>query len=321
MRVLVTGANGFIGRAVVETFARDNRFAVRAATRRNSRATADIEGVTVGDLSAATDWRAALKDVDVVIHAAGRAHRMHEAAGSAESLDTNRRVNVDATISLARQAVEAGVQRLVFLSSIKVNGESTESGKPFRPDDIPDPRDAYGISKFAAEQALFALAEKQSLEVTIIRPVLVYGPGVKANFRSMMNWIARGIPLPFGAIQNRRSLVALDNLVSLISACATHPAAANEVFLVSDGEDLSTSELLRRTAAAMGKQAKLVPVPSALLKLAAQLVGKGELASRLCDSLQVDIEKTQRLLGWERVISVDEGLQRTVAADRKSFAG
>jgi UDP-glucose 4-epimerase len=233
---------------------------------------------------------------------------MHDTA--ADPLTAFRAVNVEGTLNLARQAAAAGVKRFVFVSSVKVNGEATLPGQPFTADDAPAPLDAYGISKMEAEQALREIALQTGMEVVIIRPPLVYGPGVKANFAAMMRWLQRGVPLPLGAIHNQRSLVALDNLVDLIVTCLTHPAAANQTFLVSDGEDVSTTELLRRMGRAMGRPARLIPVPVSWLKLAAALVGKRDVAQRLCGSLQVDIEKTRRLLGWTPPLTLDQGLKK-----------
>ena len=228
---------------------------------------------------------------------------------SADPVSEFRRVNVEASVNLARQAADAGVRRFVFLSSIKVNGEGTESGKSFMADDIPLPLDPYGLSKLEAQQELEAISRQTGIEIVIIRPPLVYGPGVKANFKVMMRWLDARIPLPFGAItQNRRSLVALENLVSLISASLIHPAAANRTFLVSDGEDLSTAELLRRMGSALGKPARLFFSPPQLLKIGAMLLNKPDVFQRLCGSLQVDIGKTIQMLDWKPVVSVDEGL-------------
>jgi UDP-glucose 4-epimerase len=229
---------------------------------------------------------------------------------TADPLTEFRRVNVQGTLNLARQAAAAGVRRFVFVRSIKVNGESTQPGAPFKADDAPAPLDAYGVSKMEAEQGLRELAGQTGIEVIIIRPPLVYGPGVKANFAAMMHWLKRGVPLPLGAIHNQRSLVALDNLVALLMTCLTHPAAANQTFMVSDGEDVSTTELLLRMGQAMGKPARLLPVPASWLKLAAALIGKPDVAQRLCGSLQVDISKTRELLGWVPPVSLDEGLRR-----------
>ncbi len=306
--ILVTGATGFVGRALIDLFVERGR-AVRAAMRRTGAFTAaGASVVTVGDLSAQTDWSAALTGVDAVVHAAARVHVMQEAA--ADPLLEFRRINVQGTLQLARRAAAEGVRRFVFLSSVKVNGEATQPGHPFTANDTPAPLDAYGISKMEAEQGLREIALQTGMEVVIIRPPLVYGPGVKANFQTMMRWLARGVPLPLGAIPNRRSLVALDNLVDLIVICVDHPAAANQTFLASDGEDLSTTQLLQRMGQALGKPARLIPVPTALLTLGAALIGKPAIAQRLCGSLQVDIAKTRQLLGWTPPLSVDQGLKR-----------
>ncbi|MFD2641180.1 UDP-glucose 4-epimerase family protein [Pseudomonas japonica] len=305
--VLLTGASGFVGKAVLDgLLARD--YSVVAALR-NVPAGLDPR-VTVSRFEAldeATDWSAALVGVRTVIHSAARVHVMNDT--EVDPLAAFRKVNVDGTLNLARQAVRAGVTRFVFVSSIKVNGEGTLKGRPYHADDTPAPADPYGVSKMEAEQALRALALETGIEVVIVRPVLVYGPGVKANFLAMMRWLDKGVPLPFGAIDNRRSLVALGNLSDLVLTCVTHPAAANQTFLVSDGEDLSTTGLLRRMAAALDKRARLLPVPSSLLELGATLLGKRSLSQRLCGSLQVDIEKTRTVLGWKPPISVDEALR------------
>jgi nucleoside-diphosphate-sugar epimerase len=236
----------------------------------------------------------------------------------ADPLAEFRRVNVEATANLARQAVAAGVRRFVYLSSIKVNGEFTETGCPFTADDVPAPEDPYGVSKYEAEQLLRQIASDSGMEVVIIRPPLVYGPGVKANFESMMVWLFRGVPLPLGALShNRRSLVALDNLVDLIVTCLNHPAAANETFLVSDGEDLSTVDLLKRMGAALGHPARLFHMPPPVLRLGAQLVNKPGIYQRLCGSLQLDIAKTKQLLGWVPPVSVNEGLLKAAQGFRR----
>lgn len=225
-----------------------------------------------------------------------------------------RAINVDGTMNLARQAAAAGVRRFVFLSSVKVNGERTEVGKRFGEDDALSPEDAYGMSKAVAEAGLRLLAAESGMEVVIIRPPLVYGPGVKANFLSMMRWLSRGVPLPLGAVtENRRSLVALDNLLDFIVTCIDHPAAANETFFVSDGEDLSTADLLRRLAFAMRVPARLLPIPVWMLKATAAALGRRAIVRRLCDNLQVDITKAEATLGWHPSVSVDEALRRTAA--------
>ena len=282
--------------------------AVRGMTRLPCDLPTGVGNVVVDGVDDKTDWRDELVDCDVVVHLAARVHVMYDA--SIDPLAEFRRVNVQGTLNLARQAAASGVRRFVFISSIKVNGEATQPGQPFTADDAPAPLDAYGISKMEAEQGLRELAAQTGMEVVIIRPPLVYGPGVKANFAAMMRWLQRGVPLPLGAIHNQRSLVALDNLVDLIVTCLTHPAAANQTFLVSDDEDVSTTELLRRMGQAMGKPARLLPVPVSWLKVGAAMVGKRDAAQRLSGSLQVDIEKTCRLLGWVPPISLDEGLRR-----------
>ncbi|MGE6991994.1 UDP-glucose 4-epimerase family protein [Pseudomonas sp. NPDC047961] len=314
MRVLLTGASGFVGQAVLDRLVIDAGAGHQVVASYRCLPSAQREGVEyclTPTLGPEADWHSALVGVDAVIHCAARVHVMDDA--SADPLAEFRRVNVDGTLALARQAVLAGVRRFIFLSSIKVNGEGTPLGQPYCVDDTPAPQDPYGISKLEAEQALLALAEETAMEVVIIRPVLVYGPGVKANFRSMMNWLCRGVPLPLGAISNKRSLVALDNLVDLIVTCVEHPKAANQIFLISDGEDLSTTELLHRMGLALGKPARLLPVPAALLEASALLFGKRATAQRLCGSLQVDISTTCERLGWTPPVRVDDALAKTAA--------
>jgi nucleoside-diphosphate-sugar epimerase len=309
MRLLVTGASGFVGRAVLARAVGESALQVRAAARRHAPSgAAGAENVLVGDLTPDTDWSEALGGVDAVVHAAARVHVMSETA--ADPLAEFRRVNVAGTLNLARQAAESKVRRFIFISSIKVNGEGTRPGRPYTPEDVPAPLDPYGISKHEAEVALRRLAQETNLEMVIIRPVLVYGPGVKGNFLAMMRWLNRGVPLPLRSIENRRSLLALDNLVDFILTCVHHPLASNETFLVSDGEDLSTADLIRRLARAMGRPSRLIPVPSAVLMAGATLVGRREVAQRLIGSLQVDISKARRILSWAPPVSVDEGLRR-----------
>ena len=307
--ILITGATGFVGRGLCAFLS--GRVPIRIAVRDVAAGTwpADVE-VVQACLSADQEWIDAMAGVSVVIHCAGLAHVLNDDA--ADPLAMFRRINVDGTMRLARQAAKAGVRRFVFLSSIKANGESTLPGKPFTADQATDPADPHAVSKCEAEEGLWALSQETGMEVVIIRPPLVYGPWAKANVLAMMRWLWRGIPLPLGSVtENRRSLVFLDNLVSLIVTCIDHPAAANQTFLVSDDDDLSTVDLLRRMAAALGRPARLVPVPPGLLTLAAKLIGRPGIAQRLCGSLQVDIAKTRELLGWQPPISVDEGLRRT----------
>ena len=308
-KILVTGANGFIGQAILNHLKEiKNTHAFGSVRQIRISANSNIPLIEIGDLNEETDWSDALSGVDIVIHSAARVHVMNDQ--SADPIAEFRKTNVAGTLNLAHQAIAAGVRRFLFISSIKVNGENTELGKPFTADDVPTPSDPYGISKLEAEQGLLRLAAETGLEVVIIRPVLVYGPGVKANFLSMMRWLSKGIPLPLGAIYNKRSLVALDNLIDLIVTCLDHPAAKNQVFLVSDGEDLSTTELLRRMGVALGKPARLLPLPASWLDLVAALLGKRNVTRRLCETLQVDTSKTRKLLGWQPPLSVDQGLKK-----------
>lgn len=307
--ILVTGANGFVGHALCAELVRRG-VKVRGAVRSLAHLLDPIgEPVEIGDINAATDWSGMFAGIDAVIHLAARVHLMHDDA--VDPLAEFRKVNVEGTLNLAKQAAKAGVRRFIFISSIKVNGESTQSGKPYTADDRPAPVDPYAISKHEAEVALRQIADETGMEVVIIRPSLVYGPGVKANFLNMMHWLNKGIPLPLGAVNNKRSLVALDNLLDLIMTCIDHPSAANQTFLVSDGEDISTTELLERMATALGKPARLLPVPMDLLQLGATLLGKRAFYQRLCGSLQVDMGKTRDLLDWAPPVSVDEALQKT----------
>lgn len=307
-RLLVTGATGFIGSAIQKRILADQLYNLTIAVRRIVEQEAAVRAVRVAGLTAQTDWAGALQDCGVVIHAAARAHIMQDE--SADPLAEYRKVNVDGTLNLARQAAAAGVKRFIFVSSIKVNGEQTVLGKPFTADDKPAPEDDYGLSKLEAEQGLWNIAEQSGMQVVIIRPPLVYGPYVKGNFASMNALVAKGLPLPLGVIHNKRSLVALDNLVDLIVTCIEHPAAANQVFLAGDGEDLSTSELLRAVAQAMGRPARLLPIPASLLQFGATLLGKKAMAQRLLGSLQVDITKAREVLGWQPPLTVEQGLAR-----------
>ncbi len=302
--ILVTGATGFVGQALCAELSRR-----QMDYRPFSRAPAP-GFVAIGTIDGDTDWSEALAGVDVVMHLAARVHVMNESA--ADPLAAFRAVNVNATVNLARQAAGAGVRRFIFLSSIKVNGEQTVAGKPFRASDVPHPEDAYGRSKLEAEEALLAIGAETGMEIVIIRPPLVYGPGVKANFASLMKWAGRPFPWPFGAVRNRRSLVFVRNLVDFMLLCARHPSVGNRVFLVSDGEDLSVGQLIAKLSLAEGRKALMLPVPPALLKGLAALLGRRAAAQRLLGSLQVDIGETAAITGWSPPHSVDEGLAETV---------
>jgi nucleoside-diphosphate-sugar epimerase len=307
--ILVTGASGFVGRALCASLVNHSPLRISIRDKSKTELFTNVD-VFEASISPDQDWSPTLSGVSAVVHCAARVHVMCEEA--ADPLFEFRRVNVDGTLNLARQASEAGVRRFVFISSIKVNGECTDLGHPFTADQIPVPSDPYGVSKHEAEMGLRALSEDTGMEVVIIRSPLVYGPGVKANFLSMMNWLLRGIPLPLGGVtKNRRSFVFIDNFVSMIIACINHPAAANQTFLVSDDEDLSIAGLLDRMALALGRPSKLITVPTALITLGAKLIGRPDISQRLCGSLQVDIKKTKDLLGWSPPVSVDEGLRQT----------
>ncbi|MDO9010977.1 MAG: SDR family oxidoreductase [Gallionella sp.] len=318
--MLVTGANGFVGRALCDEAASQG-FRVRGATRTACHLAGAAENVIVGACDNETDWMPALGGIDAVIHLAARVHVMHDE--SSDPLAEFRKVNVAGAENLARQAARAGVKRLVYVSSIKVNGEGTPAITTLTPtlkgseqnvfseSDLPAPQDPYGISKWEAEQALHRVAAETGLEVVIVRPPLVYGAGVKGNFAQMLKVLARGIPLPLAAVDNRRSLIYVGNLVDALILCATHSAAAGQTYLVSDGEDVSTPELLRQLGAVMGHPARLYPCPQALLRLAGRLTGKADQIERLLGSLQIDSDKIRCELGWQPPYTLDQGLRAT----------
>jgi len=331
MTILVTGASGFVGSALCATLVQRSiavRGAVRSLDRVVGREIEGVEWVAVGDIDTMTDWRMALQGVDCVIHCAARAHVMGDS--SLSSLPLYRSLNVAGSQRLAEQAAEAGVRRLIYVSSIKVNGERTlrnrrknarytngdglpdHSSTKFTASDTPAPVDAYGISKWEAEQAIHAVAEQTGLEWVVVRPPLVYGPGVKGNLARLLTLIERGVPLPLATVDNRRSLVGLDNLIDLLIHCIDHPAAAGERLLVADGEDLSTADLLRKLATAMNRHPSLFPFPLSMLALAANVVGRGDEVARLVGSLEIDISETCRKLQWRPPISLDEGLRRMI---------
>lgn len=316
MTILVTGASGLVGGGLCQRLMREGS-SVRAGIRSEGLAARFAHPVVIAAIDAETNWQPALSsDVTAVVHCAARVHVMHDSA--LDPLAAFRAVNVDGTLALARQAALAGVKRFVFISSVKVNGEFTLLGCAFSEADAPNPQDAYGLSKIEAELGLHQIAADTGMEVVIIRPPLVYGPGVKANFAALMRAVQRGWPLPLGAVHNQRSLVALDNLVDFIVVCVTHPQAANQTFLVSDGQDLSTGELVRGMAQAAGVPARLLPVPVWALQAGAVLLGKGDAVQRLCGNLQVDISKARQMLGWVPPISISEGLRRVVQDNNPS---
>ena len=312
--VLVTGAQGFVGLPLSSALV-DLGYQVRGTVRDAFQANDSQETLAVGDINGDTVWTEALVDVSVVIHLAARVHVMNETV--VDALSAYRKVNVEGTLNLAKQAVQAGVKRFIFISSIKVNGEGTVLGHPYNEEQTLTPLDAYGLSKYEAELALQQIAKDTGLQVVIIRPTLIYGPGVKANFKIMMRCIDLRIPLPLGSVHNQRSLFALDNLIDLMRLCITHPSAANQTFLASDGVDLSTPELLTAMAVALGKPARLIKLPENLLLMGAKLLGKQAMAQRLCGSLQVDSSKARKLLGWQPPVSVQEALLK-VAVDYKN---
>lgn len=300
--VAVTGANGFVGRRLCAAL-RQQGTHVRALAR--SAVPGDDHRI-VGDLGPETRWDGLLDGVDCLVHCAARVHVLNDR--HANPLEAFRTVNVEGTRALARAAAAQGVRRFVFLSSLKVMGETTPPGQPFQASDAPAPQDAYGLSKWEAERALQEVAASTGLEWVIVRPPLVYGPGVKANFRSLMTAVARGIPLPLGAVDNRRSLLGLDNLVDLLLCCSRHPAAAGQVFLASDDHDLSTPELVRQLARALGRPARLLPVPVSWLLLGGKALGRQAQIERLTGSLQVNIGHTKQVLGWGPRWTVEQGL-------------
>jgi nucleoside-diphosphate-sugar epimerase len=305
-RILITGAGGFVGRTL--TTALDNAGRNWIAATRRAPAASGIPHVVVGDIGPNTDWHTALQGIDCVVHLAARTHVLDER--SSDPLAAYRHINLLGTATLARQSAAAGVRRLVFLSSIKVNGEAT-TGCPYTEGDVPQPLDAYGITKREAEDSLRRIGTDTGMDIVILRPPLVYGPGVKGNFLRLLQAIARGLPLPLASISNRRSLIGVGNLAEAIITCVDSPPATGNTYLVSDGEDVSTPELMIRIARAMGKTPRLLPCPAALLNLGAALLGKNAMAMRLTGSLQIDNSRIRRELGWQPRYSLDQGLNAT----------
>lgn len=306
--IAVTGASGFVGRALCASLREHGRTVLPLV--RSAAPTDPVGARAVGDIGADTDWTNALPGVDCLVHCAARVHVVRDE--DRDPLGAFRRINVDGTRALAVAAAAVGVRRLVFLSSLKVHGEQTLPGAPFHAKSTPAPQDAYGQSKWEAEQALRAVSAATGLEIVVVRPPLVYGPGAKANFLRLMQWVARGFPLPLGGIRNRRSLLALANLTDLLRVCVDHPAAAGQTFLASDDQDLSTPELIRGLAAAMGHRATLLPVPVSWLRLAGRLTGQTPQIDRLMGSLQVDIGHTREVLSWSPPWTVQQGLKLAV---------
>ena len=309
-KILLTGATGFLGTHLLEELAK-HRFSVKILLRNENQVFSNA--VVVPQFNQTANFKEACLDINTVIHCAARVHVMDDKEQN--PLQAFREVNTYGTLNFAQQAADAGVKRFIFISSIKVNGESTEFGKPFKPDDSHIPSDPYGLSKYEAEIGLQKIAKETGMDVVIIRPPLVYGPGVKANFATMMKWVNKGVPLPLGGIKaNKRSLVSVDNLVDLIITCVDHPNAANQTFLVSDDDDVSTTGLLQNMATALNVPSRLIPVPASWFELASKLIGKPAIAQRLCGSLHVDISKTKKLLGWKPPYSAAECMKKTAVA-------
>lgn len=325
--ILVTGANGFVGQALCKYWQEQGHHQVRPVLRRAAVSTPasspaaspscmpdgdihDANRTVIMDIGADSNWLPHLAGVDCIVHLAARVHVLADQAS--DPLALYRAANVDATLNLARQAARSGVRRFIFLSSIKVLGEAT--AQPFRATDLPQPQDPYGVSKLEAEHGLAHIAAASAMELVIIRPPLVYGPGVKANFLQLMRLVARGLPLPLASVQNRRSMVYVGNLVSLIECCRHHPAASGQTLLVSDGADVSTAQLIATLARAMGRRAALFACPPRALMLVARLLGKAGVAERLLGSLQVDMDATCQQLAWQPPSGFEAGIAATVAA-------
>jgi nucleoside-diphosphate-sugar epimerase len=308
MKILVTGATGFIGNKLCQALSMRGD-AVVAVTKKQVNIDNNITVINKV-LSKETDWQDCLKDIDVVIHLAGRAHVMKDVSENPYQAYAD--INIHATKHLAEQAALSGVKRFIFLSSVKVNGERTNADA-FNESDIPQPEDDYGKTKYEAEKALNQVSKDTEIEVVIIRPPLVYGEGVKANFKSLIKLAQLNIPLPFGGIYNKRSLVYIENLIDFILLCTHHPSAANQTFLISDDEDVSTSQLIKHIKDASGKRHLLLPIPQSWLRFMFKLIGKSALSDRLCANLQVDITKAKTLLNWKPPYTFKEGIERTVS--------
>lgn len=307
-KVLVTGASGFVGHPLCEELLYRG-YRVRAAVRSSTRFLEGVEAIEVGDIDGGADWTVALQGVDTVIHLAARVHVMKDT--STDPLAEFLKVNLHGTVNLAQQAVRAGVKRLVYASSVKVNGEWTTGTQFFTESDQPGPQDPYGVSKWQAEQALQRIAQETGLEVVIVRPPLVYGPGVKGNFIKLLDAIDRRMPLPLRGAHNARSLIYVGNLVDALIICATHPAAAGHTYMVSDGEDVSTARLANKIAIALGRGSRSFYFPPGLLRAMATLLGRADQADRLFGSLRINDEKIRRELGWIPPYTMEQGLRAT----------
>lgn len=327
-KILVTGSDGFVGshlcrellfRGACVLAARRVRSDIRAETgseilkkRINVEQKPHLQNIVIGDIGPNSDCTQVLVGVNAVVHLAARVHMMHDTAS--DPLAEFRKVNVEGTRRVAESAAKAGVRRFLFLSSVKVVGEVTEDGmSPLTEADLPQPKDAYGVSKWEAEQTLREIEQRTDLEVVIIRPPLIYGPAVKGNFLSLIRLVERGIPLPFASIRNQRSLLGLTNLADLICCCLVHPAAAGETFHASDGDDVSTPELVRRISQALGRSSRLLAIPLWMTKLSGTVTGKSEQVKRLCSSLQIDSSKVRQVLDWTPPCTMAEELARVAA--------
>ncbi|MGF1753413.1 SDR family oxidoreductase [Vibrio makurazakiensis] len=311
MKFLVTGSSGFLGSRFIGKVA-SSGILVRSVSRNVEDVQTKLDEFSVATINGNTNWNGAFDGVDCVVHCAARVHQMREPVANA--IQAYLDINTDGTLNLARQAALAGVKRFVFISSVKVNGEFSQQNEKFTPCLSHRPNDPYGLSKYEAEIGLKVLAEELGIEVVIIRPPLVYGPGVKANFLSMIKLLDKGVPLPLGAIDNQRSFVYIDNLVDLMLTCCIHPKAGGETFLVSDDEDVSTTKLLNSVARALKSKARLLSVPKSIICFLAKLTGKPQFSQRICDNLQVDITKTKSLLNWSPPFAFEEGIRKTVEA-------
>jgi nucleoside-diphosphate-sugar epimerase len=309
-KILITGCTGFVGKALFDSL-KNTEFQINIAYRNNkSISTENIESFEVGEIDSKTDWSKALKKTDCVIHCAGRAHVFKELKN--ESLDIYRRINVEGTINLAEQAAANGVRRFIFLSSVKVNGERTVESSCFKYDDTPKPVDAYSISKWEAEKGLQEISKKTGLEIVIIRAPLIYGPGVKGNLKRLIKLVKSGIPLPLGLVKNHRSLIGIDNLIDIIIKCISHPKAARKTFLVCDGEDVSTSNLLKLIASSMGRSVIIFPIPLFLLKFFGFILRRDSEVERLTGSLQIDNSFIKKTLNWKPKVNLEVGISKMV---------